>query len=203
MLLFEILGDEDHPIYKKMETENGHRHYQFLNSTVNCALEVNKLFLSQSLIKAFNYHAITSLHINAGEYRVCPVYVGSFKPVEHYRVAPLMDDLVNTVNRYWDSTSAIALASYVLWRINHIHPFVNGNGRASRAACYFVLCVKLGVWLPGSVILPELIRQNREEHIKLLQELDEPEFERDFSNLNEFITRLLRKQLEGAVPTPN
>jgi hypothetical protein len=29
------------------------------------------------------------------------------------------------------------LAAYGLWRLNWIHPFVEGNGRTARAVCYF------------------------------------------------------------------
>jgi len=121
-------------------------------------------FLSQHVIKALNFQAITCLHTNAGEYRPCPVTVGQHTPPDHYRVPALMDDFVNTVNRWWEQ-DAVALATYVLWRINNIHPFINGNGRTARAACYFVLCLKSGGWLRGATILPELIRQNHNEYV--------------------------------------
>jgi Fic family protein len=80
-----------------------------------------------------------------------------------------MDDFVNMVNRNWDTTDAVFLATFVLWRLNNIHPFINGNGRTARAACYFVLCLKAGALLPGETILPELIKLNREEHVVALQ----------------------------------
>ena len=68
----------------------------------------------------------------------------------------------------------MVLAAYVLWRLNHIHPFINGNGRTARAACYFVLCVKLGGWLPGTVILPELLRNSeiRDRYVQALRQAD-------------------------------
>ena len=50
----------------------------------------------------------------------------------HYRVPGLMDDMVNTVNRDWGESHPIRLSAYVLWRLNWIHPFVNGNGRTAR-----------------------------------------------------------------------
>lgn len=83
-----------------------------------------------------------------------------------------MDDFVNTVNRNWESTDPVVLASFVLWRLNHIHPFINGNGRTARAACYFVLCLKLGALLPGEKILPELLTDNRDRYVAALQEAD-------------------------------
>jgi Fic family protein len=84
-----------------------------------------------------------------------------------------MEDFVNTVNRFWNEhTDPVVLAAYVLWRLNHIHPFINGNGRTARAAAYFALCVAAGRWLQGTTILPELIRRNRADYVEQCQALD-------------------------------
>ncbi len=153
MILSELVrGNEDHPAYRALEVANGGRHYDFLQSVVETAVAVGKPFLSQTVVKAINYHAIACLHPYAGEYRPCAVTVGDHDPPDHYRVNALMDDFVNEVNRYWNDWDEVSLAAYVLWRLNWIHPFINGNGRTARAACYFVLCVKLGGWLPGTII---------------------------------------------------
>ena len=134
MILFELDQSENHPAYQKLAISNGTRQYDFLNSVVLAALEVNKPFLSQAVIRALNFHAITCLHVNAGEYRPCPVVVGNHTPADYYRVPALMDDFVNEVNRHWLSVDSVVLAAYVLWRLNYIHPFINGNGRTARAA---------------------------------------------------------------------
>lgn len=148
--------------------------------------------------KAIDYHAIACLHMNAGEYRPCPVRVGDYTPPEHYRVNALMDDFVNTVNRRWNEVEPVQLAAYVLWRLNHIHPFINGNGRTARAACYFVLCVKIGGWLGGRVILPARLRSNRDEYVKALRSADAVEHaeQPDLAALRGLILRLLAEQLE-------
>jgi len=123
--------------------------------------------------------------------------VGEYEPPAHYRVQALMDDFVNEVNRIWDSADAVALAAYVLWKLNFIHPFINGNGRTARAACYFVLCLKAGGWLRGSPILPELIKRNRDEYVQALQAVDASLFAGalDISVLHAFLARLLEQQL--------
>ena len=173
MILFELTGQrEDHPAYQALEISNAERHYGFLQSIVSAALALGQLFLSQTVIKAINYHAIACLHTNAGEYRPCPVSVGEYNPPAHYRVNDLMDEFVNTVNRRWDMANPFDLAAYVLWRLNYIHPFINGNGRTARAACYFVRCLKAGGWLGGNTILPELLRRDRLEYIAALREVD-------------------------------
>jgi fido (protein-threonine AMPylation protein) len=204
LILFELLNTENHPVYQALEVSNGNRQYDFLRSIVQASLDVGKPFLSQQVIKALNFQAITCLHTNAGEYRPCPVTVGQHRPPEHYRVPALMDDFVNTVNRTWEQTDSVALATYVLWRINNIHPFINGNGRTARACCYFVLCVKAGGWLPGQLILPELIRQNHPEYVAALQ-VGHDTFAAsalDLSKLHDFVSRLLEQQLGTAGITP-
>ena len=155
MILFELGNqDENDPVYRQLAFSNYARQFEFLRSLVDASLASETPFLSQTVIKALNYHAMACLHSFAGEYRPCEVDVGEYEPPQHYRVDDLMDDFVNQVNRQWQSSDAILLSSYVLWRLNHIHPFVNGNGRTARAACYFVLCVKSGGWLGGEKYTP-------------------------------------------------
>ena len=86
-----------------------------------------------------------------------------------------MEEYVNITNRYWDAWNAETLAAYVLWRINYIHPFVNGNGRTARAVCYFVICGKSGGLLPGPVTVPEILRTEpvRAQYDEALRQADE------------------------------
>lgn len=198
MILFELTNTEDHDVYRALEVENGNRQYDFLRSIVAASLKMGRPFLSQHIIKAFNFQAITCLHIAPGAYRPCSVEVGQHRPPQHYRVASLMDDFVNQVNRRWETTDAVALSTYVLWRLNNIHPFINGNGRTARAACYFVLCLKLGGWPKGTTILPELIRRNRNEYCDALQKAHDAfskTGEPDLSDLHAIVIRLLQEQL--------
>lgn len=200
MILFEILETEAHPVYEKLEISNGIRQYDFLRSIVEASLEVKRPFISTQLLKALNFQAISCLHTNAGEYRPCAVQVGTYVPPQHYRVQALMDDFINSVNRIWETADPIALASLVLWRLNHIHPFINGNGRVARAVSYFVLCVKLEKWLPGKTILPELLRLNREEYVTALRAADASVStgQLDVSALHYLISKLLDTQIQSA-----
>ncbi|MNL29600.1 Fic/DOC family protein [compost metagenome] len=115
-----------------------------------------------------------------------------------------MDDLVNMVNVNWNSADPIYIASFVLWRLNHIHPFINGNGRTARAACYFILCARAGNWLPGDVILPELLKRNRDEYVAALRHADASigVGELDLSMLHALIERLLLEQLQSSSNQP-
>jgi prophage maintenance system killer protein len=204
VIVFEITGKEDDPVYQALEIANGTRQYDFLRTIAWASLEMGRPFLSQHVIKALNFHAIVCLHTNAGEYRPCPVTVGVHEPPAHYRVPALMDDFVNLVNRNWDQ-DPVVLATYVLWRLNNIHPFINGNGRTARAACYFVLCLKAGGWLRGDTILPELIRQHHQEHCEALQEAHDSfaaTGQPNLDRLHALLTRLLDEQLGPDVQPP-
>lgn len=144
MILFELTQSEQHPAYQDLEIENGNRQYDFIRSLVDAALAAGNPCLSQTIIKALNFQEIACLHTNAGEYRPCSVVLGDYHSPEYFRVDALMEDFVNVVNINWTSTDSVVLSSYVLWRMNYIHPFINGNGRTARAASYFILCVKSG-----------------------------------------------------------
>ena len=173
MILFELSDqNENDNVYQKLALSNHVRQLDFLQSVVLAALESGRPFLSQTVIKALNYHAMACLHPFAGEYRPCNVQVGDYTPPDHYRVAALMDDFINLVNRRWESETAIGLSAEVLWRLNWIHPFINGNGRTARAACYFVLCVKGGGRLGGNKILPVLLQEYSEEYVLALKSAD-------------------------------
>lgn len=161
--------------------------------------------LSLEVLLALNHHAISCLHATAGEMRPCGVTVGKHVPPPHYQVAPLMHMFVDEVNRKWEQADPIFLATYVLWRLNYIHPFVNGNGRTARAACYFVLCLKIGRWLEGEVKLPELIRRDRAEYVSALEHATDT-YENgatDLSILHALLERLLDEQDQSSRKSPD
>lgn len=165
MILFELTGSEGHPAYQQLQIDNLARQYSFLQSIVQASLAVERPMLSIEVIKALNYHAITCLHISPGEFRPCPVYVGAYTPPPHFQVPALMQMFTNEVNRFWSDRDPVSLATFVLWRLNQIHPFVNGNGRTARVTAYYVLCMRAGGWLPGAKLLPERIVERRPEYV--------------------------------------
>jgi len=201
LIVHDLTGGEAHKSYQKLEASNGQRHYDFLRSIVEASLEVDRPFLSQTVLKALNFHAIACLHSNAGMYRPCGIKVGETNDFpEPWQLPDLMDDFVNLVNRRWVESDPLVLAAFVLWRLNRIHPFINGNGRTARAACLFVLCLKAGGWLPYSPILPELIRENRAEYIVILKDIDTSENngELNLQPLIDFLSRLIQQQVQAA-----
>jgi Fic family protein len=81
--------------------------------------------------------------------------------------------------------------------MNWIHPFIEGNGRTARAACYYLICLRAGQLLPGKKIVPERIRENREPYYAALQEADRHWEQGDFdvSQLADYLQGLLAAQL--------
>jgi Fic family protein len=197
MFVHDLVGTEQHPAYQLLAAENLARQYTFLRSIVQASLQLGQPMLSIEVIKALNYHAISCLHTNAGAFRPCQVTVGDYIPPPDYQVPALMQMFTNQVNRMWDSTDPVLLAAFVLWRLNHIHPFINGNGRTARVACHLVLCMKLGGWLPGAPILPELLQANRPEYVGALKAADASlqDGALDLSLLHGLLARLLDQQL--------
>lgn len=209
MIVFDLVGDnEHHQVYQDLTIENGIRQYDFLKSIVGASISLGRPFLSSQVLKSLNYHAIACLHSHAGEFRPCEVHVVRPPPQPPYvappvhRVHALMDEFVNFANRIWAETDPLVLAAFVLWRLNWIHPFVNGNGRTARAACYFVLCLKFNQWLPGTVIIPDLIKRERTRYELGLQHAD-ASFQTgnlDLSPLHQLLQDLLNEQLNGNAP---
>lgn len=203
MILRHLVHEESDERYQRLEIENLERQYGFLRSIITAALATGHHMLSAEVVKSLNYHAISCLHAYAGQYRPCPVVVeggadgARFDPPNHHDVPALMSHFVDIVNRRWDS-DPVSLASLCLWRLNYIHPFINGNGRTARALCYYVLCVRMGGPLPGVPILPELIRQNRPEYVTALRAADRG----DFDPLNGFVSGLLEQQLAEVPDEP-
>jgi Fic family protein len=82
-----------------------------------------------------------------------------------------VDELCDYVNDNWDRTP-VHLSSFVMWRLNWVHPFIDGNGRTSRAVSYLVLCARLRHSLPGEQTVPEFIATDRDPYYDALIECD-------------------------------
>jgi len=202
VFVYELIGREDHPVYQRLLVENLERQYSFLRSAVIASLELKRPMLSLEVILSLNYHAISCLHGNAGLLRPCKVTVGDYEPPPHYEVPALMAMFIDEVNRNWERADPVFLATFVLWRLNHIHPFVNGNGRTARVACYFVLCCKIGEWLGGETLLPELLRQNRDAYVAALKAVDASLPNLDLTPLHGLLVGLLDQQMASAEAAP-
>jgi Fic family protein len=104
------------------------------------------------------------------------------------------------VNDNWEGRSGIELCAYVMWRLNWIHPFDDGNGRTTRAVAYLVLCAKARARLPGRMTIPEIIAQNKGPYYDALEKIDESakSADPDLTPMIDLLTDCLAKQLAEA-----
>ena len=81
--------------------------------------------------------------------------------------------------------------------MNWIHPFIEGNGRTARAICYFLLCVRSGALLNGKKIVPERIKESRDEYESALKAADVAwdAGHLDFTEMEDYLAVLLEAQL--------
>ena len=187
MDLFYIVGSETHPEYRRLETANLARQYDFLDSLISVDLKVG-IPLTESLIKVLNFQAIAGLHEEAGRYRTKNVTVETYTPPDHALIPCLMKVFLAELEDLWDYPPDL-VAAFAFWKINHIHPFINGNGRTAGAVAYFVFCKRLGTELPGAPILPERLRREpaRAEAIQALKECDAGGSERLISLIKKLV----------------
>ncbi len=104
-----------------------------------------------------------------------------------------MDQFISFIHENWFDATSTQLASYGLWRLNWIHPFIEGNGRTARAVCYYLLSVKEGRILGGSTIVPERIKVNRPQYINALRAADRAwdAGKLDLTEMEAFLAQLL------------
>lgn len=155
--------------------------------------------LTSDTIKELQRLAVNQIYRCAGHFRDGPVLIQDVlhQPPDHTRVNALVEEMCDYVNSTWDSALAIDLASYVMWRINWIHPFFGGNGRTARSAAHLVLCAKLGFLPPGKETMPELIAANRDPYYAALRSADAAWLrgELDFTDMREMLSAVLAEQL--------
>jgi Fic family protein len=168
----ELIADPEQKA--QQEAKNGLRQFDVVIEQIEHWLEPDRPFkLRPSAILNLNRVALESLNRYPGVYRPGRVEIGGSKhtPPEAHLVPELVEELCDYVNDNW-KRSAIHLASYVLWRLNWIHPFVDGNGRTTRAISFVVLCVGLGYRVPGSDTIPEQISRNKKPYYEALEIVD-------------------------------
>lgn len=122
-------------------------------------------------------------------------------------VPEYMEKMFLHLDKIWNVQEGHEIAAYLLWRINWIHPFSNGNGRTARGFAYACMCLKAETIFPGRHTVIDLIKNDREPLYKCLQEADRI-YERsrgqtvDVRKLADYLLSLLERQLEGIDPTP-
>jgi Fic family protein len=183
--------EKDNPeLYKKIQEQNLLRQYDLLSNCIEIGLQKGIEAFDKYTLWALNYAAVANIAQFGGRYREEPIYVGSHTPPHFKDVPNHMDRFFSVIHENWTIIDTpTELAAYALWRLNWIHPFVEGNGRTARAACYYLLC--------GRKIVPERIRENRAPYYAALQAADKAweSGHWDVSELATYLETLLLGQL--------
>jgi hypothetical protein len=147
----------------RREAENGLRQYDVAAKIIEDSIAAGEVYtLRPQVICHLNLVAIDGVDPCPGIYRVGPISITNTAhvPPGGALVPVYVQEMCDYVNAN-AGVSAIHQAAFLLWRLNWIHPFCNGNGRTSRMISYVMLCVRLGVLLPGKVTLPEQIANEK------------------------------------------
>jgi hypothetical protein len=135
---------------------------------------IRQFDLALEMIRSFDQAALDGIHPLAGTWRNTKVSIGKSKhvPPEAAFVSEEIEHLCEYVRENW-SRNAVHLGAYVLWKLNWIHPFADGNGRTARAVAYVVISAKLDSLLPGAPTIPEQIAANKAPYYSALEAADE------------------------------
>jgi len=195
-----ILEKEDEELFVRVQEQNLNRPYDLLTNCIEIGLVKGPASFDKFLLWSLNHVAVANISQFGERFRKEPIYVGSHVPPHFDEVDDWVDRFISTAQENWYIWSETELAAYGLWRLNWIHPFIEGNGRTARAACYFLLCVRSGSILPGRRIVPERIRDSRGDYETALAAADRAwdEGHLDFSEMEAYLSGLLQAQLEDS-----
>lgn len=204
-MTIELTDDER----RKREIDNGFRQFQFALNVIHDYLRPERSFaLRPSLIQELQKIAVDGLEDYPGEWRHSEVHISKshHNPPPAFLIESKVIDLCEYVNDQWHERTAFYLSSFIMWRLNWIHPFSDGNGRTSRTLSYIILCVKLGYMLPGSPTIPDQITGDRTAYFAALEDADAHFLADEIYNLvamEEMLKGMLAKQLLGIISQAN
>jgi Fic family protein len=198
----ELIVDPDQKAHQ--EAKNGLRQFDQAVEQIEYWLHPERPFkLRPSAIMNLNRMALEGINRYADVYRPGSIEIQGSKhtPPGPHLVPELVEELCEYVNSNWDRTP-IHLSSYVMWKLNWIHPFADGNGRTTRTASFVVLCVRLGCRVPGSPTIPEQITRDKKPYYAALELADaayEDDKKIDVSAMEKLLETLLAKQLASVL----
>ena len=193
----------DHQVAER-EIANGLRQY-------DVAIEIIKTFLDPEYPFSLRPHlllelqalAVDGIEPSPGQWRTGEVRISKSKhaPPPPFLVPFKVQEMCDYVNDNFHEKTPFHLAAYVMWRLNWIHPFSDGNGRTSRVLSYMVLSVALKALLPGSPTIPQLIQRDRTPYFKALETADAADLEGriDLTEMEVLIKHLLAAQLLSVI----
>lgn len=186
------------------EIENGFRQYARCLELVEYHLDPERPFaLREATILDLQSLAVEGIESDAGQYRRLPAGItgSEHQPPPGFTVAEHVRRMCDYVNENWHERNAFHLSAYVMWRLNWIHPFTDGNGRTSRTLSYLLLCLKLGYRLPGTLTIPQQIEADKTHYIAALEACDHasPDDDVNVAPMEAMLKAMLAKQLLSVI----
>lgn len=200
----ELVKDEDRVAL--MEATNGLLQFDEVLRIAETAIKTGQFQLTPETVKELNRLAVQNIRRSAGQFRTIPISITNteHQPPPANQVSSHVVEMCDYVNQQWrkrgdDLQDALHLAAYVMWRLNWIHPFRDGNGRTSRAVSYLVLTVRLRQILGGQPTIADQIVDNKDPYYKALDDADAAwkDGRLDLSTMENLLNRLLENQLSS------
>lgn len=186
-------------LFARVQEQNLLRQYDLLSNCIEIGLSKGIEAFDKYTLWSLNAAAVANIAQFGGRFREQPILVSNHIPPHFKEVPNLVDQAISLIHENWDLVSGhpTLLAAYALWRLNWIHPFIEGNGRTARAACYYLICLRHGSLLPGKKTVPERIRDNRGRYYAALEEADRNwhDGRLNVDALAEYLAELLEAQL--------
>jgi Fic family protein len=205
-----VVSEEDDEIIKDaqalalLEAENGLQQFDEVLRLAEQAIAAQEFELTPEIVCGLNRLAVAGICRSAGMLRTVPIGITNtdHEPPPPEEVEQFVIEMCNYVKAKWSLQGdplrdAIHLSSYVMWRLNWIHLFRDGNGRTSRAVSYLVLTIRLGQVLRGEPTIPDQIIDSKGPYYRALDDADAASKKGriDLSTMERLIESLLEKQL--------
>lgn len=187
-----------------LEAENALLQFDEVLDLIDLSVRDGRKFrLRPSTILGLQATAMKGVHPQAGTFRNTPVEISGsqHQPPHESLVAARVEELCDWVNDNWSEKSAVEICAYMMWRLNWIHPFADGNGPTTRAVAYLLLCVRSNARLPGAPTIPEQIAEDKRPYYEALEKLDgaENDGETDLTPMIALLQHYLERQLGAAL----
>jgi Fic family protein len=156
---------------------------------------INLLYDFVKKKKALDEDSILQIHkiilkniddAEAGRYRKSNVMIlgAAHIPPSSIKIPRLMDEFIQWYYQHKNKLSVTELAIWVHYKLVHIHPFIDGNGRTARLLMNLIL---LQHGYPPAVIL----KVDRKKYYRVLKEADRERY----NNYFDFMARSIERSL--------
>jgi Fic family protein len=122
---------ENPKLFAQVQEQNLLRQYDLLTNCIEIGLIKGIEAFDKYTLWSLNAAAVANIAQFGGRFREQPILVGNHIPPHFNQVPDLIDQFISTVHENWDTPYPTLLPAYALWRLNWIHPFIEGNGRTA------------------------------------------------------------------------